>query len=686
LRRSRFFASDCRPAAGAILLVLAVAECPSADPVLEALADEVDLAEAAALLGDLLDQAQDDPAELIETILRDAAALRAEPLDVNRASFSDLVRVPFIDAAVAAAIVARRDADGPFRSLDELEGVAGIPRRTVSAVRPYLFVGSAESVGHAAVGGGDDAGAGAPRRSASGGAVDAEAPALRWSLRVRAACRASELQESGGDVLAASATTMRLRVSGGRALEIGVGCQKDAREPAVLDHSAFFVSWRRDRGQAAGETPNVSIIAGDFVGDWAQGIVLSGSGFGSARALPRIRDRTRGYDGASESLARRGLVLGVRRGRAAVLVVGARTRLDAAIGEDGRATTIRSSGYHRTEGERRGANALLESLVGARGTIGVSNGLEFGASFLRFRYDHPLASGDLERQRFRFEGSELEILSADVRLAGEAWRLGMEVAGASGGGSAAVACARVRRGAAAVRLGFGYLSRSYWSPVGGGIPGSSSGQNGVSGWIGAEYRAAPRVRPWIALTLAGRPWRSYSDELPGGFRVWSAGVALPVGRLGDLAVEGRERTEGAGRGDPPASVEEVCRRVRATFRASGGAPLAFFLERVTSSAEGVEEGSAVAFGARADIELSPSVSVAVGATQVARRGSVRPLVAYEPSLPGEFSLRSLSESGARWYARLAAGLTPRCGLTLRAGGGPGPGRSEIGISLDTRGS
>lgn len=677
MRRSRSSIDWCPPLVAAIQLVLAAATPAAADPLLDALTDEVDLADAAALLSDLLADESEDPADLMEAVLRDAAALRETPLDLNRASFADLVRVPMMDAAVAAAIVARRNDAGPFRALDELEGVAGIRRETVSALRPYLFVGSPEP--------GAGSGAGA-EGTTTDGAAGAHLPGLVWSLRVRASCRESEARDADGDVTAAAATTMRLRASAGDGIEAGVGCQKDGLETSLSDHSALFFAWRPGRGPSRGVVPGASIIVGDFVGDWAQGIVLSGSGFGGARALPRARDRTRGYDGASESLARRGVVVELSRGRASVLVVGARTHLDATIDEEGRATTIRSSGYHRTDGERRGANALLESLVGVRGVVTASAGVEIGASFLRFRYDHPLASRDLDRLRFRFEGSELELLSGDVRLVGDAWRLGVEVASASSGGSGVVASARVRRGAAAVHLGFGYLSKSYWSPLGGGIPGFSSGGNGASGWIGAEYRIAPRVRPWVAFAIAGRPWRSYSEELPTGFRTWSAGAALPVGRLGDFTGEVRERIAGASASDPPASVDEGHRRFRATFRPSGGTPLAFFLEKTISSAAGVEEGAALAVGARADVEVSPSVSLAVGAAEVARRGSARPVVVYEPSLPGEFGLRSLSESGARWYARLTAGVTPRYGLTVRVGGGPGPGRSEVGLSLDTRGS
>jgi hypothetical protein len=649
-----------------VLLVLAVVPSAIADPVIDALDDEIDLAEALALLEQLLGTASDDPTGLIDAVLRDAAALRASPLDVNRATFADLVRVPLIDATTAIAIVARRKSIGPLTSIEELEGVAGIDRGYVEALRAYLVVGES-----GATPGGASAEPAVERRG------------LTWSLRVRASCRESEVRSAGGDVPAAATTYARLRVSGDH-VEAGVGCQRDAREPNAFDHSAFFV--RREWSGGGGPLGHrISVIAGDFTGRWGQGIVLSGSRVPSTEGLPTASDRTRGYDGASESTARRGLVVEAARGRARVAVLGARTRLDAAIDERGRATTIRTSGLHRTAGERDGADALSESLVAVRAVVGARPGWEVGGSLLRFRYDPPLASGDLERLRFRFEGEELDVRAADVRFTGSAWRFGAEIAGTSSGGWAALACGRFRRGAATVRLGYTHLSRDYWSPLGGGAPGFSSGTNGIAGWIGVAYRVAPGLKPWIRLAVAGRPWRSYSDDLPGGSRTWSAGVTMPVGRLGDLAAEVRERTSAADRGDPPRSVEEVSRRLRATFRLSGGSPLTFLLEHATTSVLGVEEGAALALGVRAEVEIARTISLAAGVTQSARRGNARPLVQHEPSLPGEFGLRSLSDSGTRWYARVVAGLTLHHGLSLRVGGGPGRERLEIGVALDTRG-
>ncbi|NLG83055.1 MAG: helix-hairpin-helix domain-containing protein, partial [Firmicutes bacterium] len=60
------------------------------------------------------------------------------PLNVNRASASEFEAVPGIGPALAARIVAYRQANGPFTSLEDLLNVEGIGQKTLALVKPYL--------------------------------------------------------------------------------------------------------------------------------------------------------------------------------------------------------------------------------------------------------------------------------------------------------------------------------------------------------------------------------------------------------------------------------------------------------------------------------------------------------------------------------------------------------------------
>ena len=62
------------------------------------------------------------------------------PLRLNLASAGDLEAVPGIGPALAARIVAYRQANGPFATVEDLLNVSGIGEKTLAKLRPYLLV------------------------------------------------------------------------------------------------------------------------------------------------------------------------------------------------------------------------------------------------------------------------------------------------------------------------------------------------------------------------------------------------------------------------------------------------------------------------------------------------------------------------------------------------------------------
>lgn len=68
-----------------------------------------------------------------------ASATAAEPINLNAADAETLAaNIDGIGAAKAAAIVAYRDAHGPFKTVDDLVLVKGIGAATVNKNRPRL--------------------------------------------------------------------------------------------------------------------------------------------------------------------------------------------------------------------------------------------------------------------------------------------------------------------------------------------------------------------------------------------------------------------------------------------------------------------------------------------------------------------------------------------------------------------
>ena len=71
-------------------------------------------------------------------------AVSGDRLDVNTASAAELAeRLPGIGPAKAAAVVAHREAHGPFASVESLVEVRGIGPKTLERLRPLVGVGPA---------------------------------------------------------------------------------------------------------------------------------------------------------------------------------------------------------------------------------------------------------------------------------------------------------------------------------------------------------------------------------------------------------------------------------------------------------------------------------------------------------------------------------------------------------------
>lgn len=633
-----------------------------------------------ALLGGASAGSEEDEEEVFEEmlrLLREAAALRANPVDVNRASLASLLRVPSMDVGTALLILAVRRERGPVKSVDELSR-AGIDKATLDRVRPYLVaLPDRRARGVRTRSGGS--------RSREEGGPPRGEPWLSYSVEVRSASslgpssgREARWPGPGVDAFA------RLKASVGERLSVGAGLERDAGEPRLVDHGSFHITWTS--GARRSERPGLRVIVGDLRVRWGQGLVARGGGFGGAASYPFLTDRASGYGGACEYGVRRGLIAELERGGARALVLVARTRFDATLDDDGLVTALRSTGYHRTDGEIAAADALEEDAIGARVVFTVRRGVEVGATAVRLSYDPAFAAPDPVRAHFRFAGSLLDVLGADVRVTGSAWRFGGEVARTSKGGRAFLGAAVFAAGRARVRAGAAYVSPAYDTPLGGAVPGASSGRNGRAGWFAAKLGIGRNVGVRASALLRTQPWRGHAFELPRPSLKGSVGLDVRLPLLGSFTIDLKERRSVVETGEPSATAERIERSSVATFTPRDEPRVVLLARARTASVCGVETGRTFAAGARVTADLGNSFELSAGAIGVSKNGDVRAVVVAEPRLAGEFGLHSLNESGTRWYIRVRGGLAAGIGAALRLNGGPGSGDLEIGLGFDIAGS
>jgi competence protein ComEA len=72
--------------------------------------------------------------------LANAPATRP-PININTATSAELETLPRIGPAIAGRIIAWREENGPFQTVEELAKVAGISERMVEELRPLVTVG-----------------------------------------------------------------------------------------------------------------------------------------------------------------------------------------------------------------------------------------------------------------------------------------------------------------------------------------------------------------------------------------------------------------------------------------------------------------------------------------------------------------------------------------------------------------
>jgi comEA protein len=85
--------------------------------------------------------AADREAPLVRVLERRRALAvrpRTQKVNLNTATATQLESLPEIGAATAHAIVAYRDAHGPFARIDDLQRVRGIGARTVAALADHV--------------------------------------------------------------------------------------------------------------------------------------------------------------------------------------------------------------------------------------------------------------------------------------------------------------------------------------------------------------------------------------------------------------------------------------------------------------------------------------------------------------------------------------------------------------------
>ncbi|MDZ7302843.1 MAG: hypothetical protein ONB44_11990 [candidate division KSB1 bacterium] len=329
--------------------------------------------------------------------------LLSNPLEVNRLSRKDLLRLPFLTREQVDAFMTQREKQGRFKTLDEALAILMVSGDTLALCREIFFL--------------------TPPKSSMVPKI-----AARWRV-----IRPATIEETW--LGAPYRSYARAMISSGAA-SVGMLFERDPGERRLDDHRLLYGRWQNgtvDNGW--------QFVAGNYQIEWAQGLTFWGPYATTIFADIHAASRREGrgllpYLSGEENAALRGAAFSWNRPHFSLLTFVSSQRLDAKLSDTVNVANLYQGGYHRTPTELARRKTLGEQLRGVALKTNWRNQLEFGLLACRSRYDKNWIRPDLAPGYFNFTGRTNEILDAYFSWTTPELQTDIEVARSRAGGLA----------------------------------------------------------------------------------------------------------------------------------------------------------------------------------------------------------------------------------------------------------
>lgn len=304
------------------------------------------------------------------------------PVDINKADVTELLRVPLIDIHTADQIIKRRNQFGNYFSTQELFAIKELNRDIISSILPFVTV--------------------TERTPTISEKVQPEVfPVLsiskfRYSLRSRLINDLqtrrgfSENRYDGSKLKSYN----RIIVRQGINYQAGILTDKDPGETSYADFISFHLM-AKDVGIVN------SFVIGDYLLEFGQGVALWSLYpiSKSSDAIYPVRKNARGlraYSSSTESGFLRGAALAVQINDLLITAFYSRNKFDAVIDETTAMIISRSvDGFHRTELEQLRKNNAEEKLIGTAIKYQFFDKVNFGLLGYNINYSNPVQSSTI---------------------------------------------------------------------------------------------------------------------------------------------------------------------------------------------------------------------------------------------------------------------------------------------------
>lgn len=372
--------------------------------------------------------------DLIESVIEDALEetdnsdlfdsfehLIANPIDINTADITELLRIPFIDVNSANLIIAHRKKFGSYFSINELYSIRDIPKEVTDKIVPFVTLTRKQFIQE-------------PSKQVV--SVKRFIDEIKVELRTRTIQDFQERKGFADNKYAGSNTKMynRLLVKQGSNYQLGILAEKDAGETSLNDFTSFHLLVK-----------DISLLKtlalGDYILEFGQGVALWGTYdvTKSTDAIYPAKKNARGiraYTSSTEVEFLRGGATAIEYNDFKLSAFYSYNYFDANIDTISNIITSRPiDGFHRTAGELFRKDLGLEKLFGGALEYKIANRIKLG--YLAYQAEinfpiEPTTTYGISGDSFFYNSAFYDAVFSNINLFGEFSYDGTSVASING--------------------------------------------------------------------------------------------------------------------------------------------------------------------------------------------------------------------------------------------------------------
>jgi hypothetical protein len=355
-------------------------------------------------------------------VLESLALLREDPLDINHATYDQLLLIPYLTPVLCLRIIRYREAH-PFTHAGDLLHIAGINEQLLEEIKPLISVAKKTLPQQKAA---------LTFRSIFGTTLPKEMvyEGSPFSL-------SNKLHYTRGTLFAGATTS------------------KNPYESHYADFYTLYAGMKNE---------NLTLIVGDYAMDIGERLISGYPGF-VFKSSGMVKGReavAKPYRSGFEDFAYRGGVLEKRWRTVDAALFFSRHMLDGTFENDTAKRVIYEAGYHRTETELDKKNSIEERSAGASAAFG-NEAFNVRTTILSGWYDRHIYP--YQAHYYRFSGSAYTLSSLHINYEGSRNALWSEYAlSHSTGGAAFILGMKAKPRYASVIMLYRNYGETYYAP------------------------------------------------------------------------------------------------------------------------------------------------------------------------------------------------------------------------------